>query len=142
MSILNKLVIKVRLKLRDMDAAKYSAYEVMDAMNETISELRQVVKLYYKKLTFPIPEPAKLKAEDETGWPDDFDNLIIEHCIILLAPGDYSAKEEAKVYWKGKVISLAGTMRKEKIMQADCWNLNYNDEVEEEEEIVEEGEDG
>ncbi|TCL39955.1 hypothetical protein EV210_101153 [Anaerospora hongkongensis] len=139
MSIIKTLVIKVRLKLRDMDAAKYSAYEVMDAINETISELRQVVKLYYKQMTFPIPDAVKLKESDETGWPDDFDSLIIDHSLILLSAGDYATKEEAKSYWKSKVISLAGTFKKEKIMQADCWNLRYNDEIEDDEEVGESG---
>lgn len=134
MSAMNKLVVKIRLKLRDMDGAQYSAYEIVDAINETIGELWQVVTLYYKKLTFPVPAPVVLKESDDTGWPDIFDGLLIEHCLILLMPGDYIAKEQVKELWRTKVISLAGAMKKEKVLQSDCWNLYYKDDSEDEDE--------
>jgi hypothetical protein len=118
------------MKLRDMDGAQYSSYEIIDAINETIRELWQVVTLYYQRLTFPVPEPAVLTEMDATGWPEVFDGLIIDYCLVLLMPGDYLAKEQVKDYWRMKVISLAGSMKKEKSLQADCWNFSYQDACE------------
>jgi len=141
MSILKTLIYRLRLKLKDTDATTYSSYDISDAINETLRELKKIVTQYYDHLDFLAPnkevagqdlpinsgetivesDSNGITEDEETGFPVDFDELIIEYAIILLAVNDYATKEQAKALWKQKVISLASTMDKSINLLDGCY---------------------
>jgi hypothetical protein len=139
MSTLNKLIYRLRLKLKDTDATTYSRYEALDAMKETLGELKTTVTKFYTHFNFVIPgekdkrlpldcgdsivnsDMDNLTEDDDTGWPSSFDSLIIEYALILLSPGDYGTKEQAKMLWQQKVLSLASTMNIENNLIDGCY---------------------
>jgi len=135
MSAVSAIIYRLRLKLKDMDAVNYSKYEIQDALDETLSEMNILVKQYYEHLTFMDQDNEKLPLEEgetvvdadgevefeETGFPDEFNSLIIEYAIIMLSSGDYGTKEQAKELWKQKVVSLAGTFNDENILIDGCY---------------------
>jgi len=135
MSAVSEIIYRLRLKLKDMDAVNYSKYEVQDALDETLSEMNTLVKQYYGHLTFIDQDNEKLPLEEgetvinsdgevefeETGFPDEFNGLIIEYAIILLSPGDYATKEQAKQLWQQKVLSLASTFNNDNNLMDGCY---------------------
>lgn len=110
MSFISTLTYRLRLKVKDTDAITYSKYDVLDAMKEALRELRKTVVQFYSHLNFTVPATADVTEASETGWPVEFDELLIEYAVISLANGDYNTKEQAKMLWKQKVLSLASTM--------------------------------
>lgn len=110
MTTLKKLAYRLRLKLKDTDSKTYSKYEVLDSINESIRELRRIVTQFHSQLSFPVPNTRELTEASPTGWPDEFNELIIEYTLILLSSGDYSSKEQAKMLWQQKVLSQASSM--------------------------------
>jgi len=137
MSAVSAIIYRLRLKLKDMDAVNYSKYEVKDALDETISEMKTLVKQYYGHLTFMDQDKENLPLDEgetvvdangevefeETGFPDEFNGLIIDYAIIVLSPGDYATKEQAKVLWQQKVLSLASTFNDENNLINGCYGL-------------------
>jgi hypothetical protein len=106
-SKVKKLIGRLRFKLSDTDMVSCSQYEIMESINETLRELRKVVTRYYNKLNFEVPPIADVIESSETGWPVEFDDLILDYLQILLLPGDLGTKEQAKMLWQQKVISEA-----------------------------------
>lgn len=110
MTTLNKLINRLRPKITDTEIKSYSRPELLDAINESIREIRKTVIQFYDHLKFTLPSVADLTEANDTGWPVDFDELIIEYATIVLLPSDYGTKEQAKILWKQKVLSLVSTM--------------------------------
>lgn len=109
--IVKELVFRLRYKLQDAGAISFSPYEVLAALNEALRELRKVVRQFYRRLSITMPDVEELTEEDHTYWPTEFDDLINEYVLITLLPGDYMGKEQAKEYWRQKVISTAGQFK-------------------------------
>lgn len=128
MTTLNKLIVKVRLKVRDTDMVTYSPYEVLLAINESINELKKTVTQYYRVLSFIVPDVLELTPSDETGFPTDFDDLIIEYALQELLPGDYMAKEQIKSYWKTKVISMASKFNSSNCLIQAAFSISCNED--------------
>ncbi|MBP2644274.1 MAG: hypothetical protein H6Q67_2161 [Firmicutes bacterium] len=135
MSAVSAIIYRLRLKLKDMDAVNYSKYEIQDALDETLSEMNTLVKQYYGHLTFmdqdneniPLDEGERVVDADgevefeKTGFPDEFNNLIIDYAIILLSPGDYATKEQVKQLWQQKVLSLGSTFNNDNNLLDGCY---------------------
>ena len=115
-SVLSKLIFRLRLKLKDTGQVSLSKYEILEAFNEAIRDTRKIVTRFYSKVSFTLPEEKDLLENEESGFPTDFDDLIIERAFIVLSPGDYGAKEQAKSFWEKKVISLAGKFDRSNFM--------------------------
>ncbi|MBP2643965.1 MAG: hypothetical protein H6Q67_1852 [Firmicutes bacterium] len=135
MSTVNKIVYRLRLKLKDMDESTCSKYEVQDALDETLTEMRNLVTQFYSHISFMEQKQDDLPLEEgetvidadgevefeEMGFPEEFNGIIIEYALILLSPGDYATKEQAKQLWQQKVLSLASTFSNENILLDGCY---------------------
>jgi hypothetical protein len=107
-SVVSKLIPRIRLKLKDTEKTQYNDYMLLEAIRETDRLLRYTVNHFYKTLYFTIPDEVELQENSEIGWPTTYDDLIIEGTALMLSPGDYSTKEQVKKYWQSKVIELTG----------------------------------
>ena len=106
MSTVNKLIVKIRLKLSDLEVKIYSPYEVIEAINEAKQELLTTAEKYYASYSFKYDKNDIEADDNDSGWPDFFDNTLVECAVIILSPGDYLAKEQAKENWRRKTVSL------------------------------------
>ena len=106
MSAVNKLMVKIRLKLNDLELKIYSPYEVMEAINDAKQDLLTTAEKYYASYSFKYSKHDIETGDDDSGWPDIFDNTIVDYAVIVLSQGDYLAKEQAKEYWRKKAIGL------------------------------------
>lgn len=104
MTTLNTLSLRARMQLGDTNLQKISPYEITDALNETIRELRKTVTQYYTTLSFTVPAKGAKTNTDDSGWPDEFDELMVDYACILLTPADFSTKKQLKEAWRSWVM--------------------------------------
>lgn len=109
--IVRELITRLRYKVKDAGAISLSSHEVLAALNEALRELRKVVRQFYRHLSVTIPDVEELTEDDNTYWSTEFDDLINDYVLIVLLPGDYSGKEQAKEYWRQRVIATAGQFK-------------------------------
>lgn len=127
-AIVSNIAMRVRIKLRDLSVSKFNPFEVLEAINEALRELRVMAVRYYAKYSFTIPGEGDLNEIDDTEWPSVFDDVIIEYAYLYLSDGEYTAKEQAKTLWRQKVLGLLSQFNIDENTVKEYFDLSKSEE--------------
>jgi hypothetical protein len=95
---------------------KYSQWELITTLNEVLRNLNSAVTNNFKGFAFTVPSVMTLAETDETGWPTEYDDLIVEGALIALTAKDYATLETANQAWRQKVIALTSVINRNQLI--------------------------
>jgi len=120
-------MLRIRRRLNDVHKVQVSSWELLEAVNDALRELRKIVLQYFRSLTFGIPEEGDVSESSVTGWPIEFDELITNYCIYSLSGLSIADFEQVKMLWQSKVVAQAGTMDTSLNTVKSCFDVSDDD---------------